>query len=55
MAKATQFLRFEDDSGHLVIEGECFDQKHLKEIDVIGTQVSAGMRAFQTSEIIQHY
>jgi len=36
MAKATQFLRFEDDSGHLVIEGECFDQKHLKEIDVIG-------------------
>jgi len=36
MAKATQFLRFEDENGHLVVEGECFDQKHLKEIDVIG-------------------
>jgi len=36
MAKATQFLRFEDDDGDLAVQGECFDEKHRDEIDITG-------------------
>lgn len=34
MAQATQFLRFADEKGALLVEGESFDDQHFKEIDI---------------------
>ena len=34
MAQATQFLRFADEKGRLLVEGESLDDEHWKEIDI---------------------